>query len=73
MAHNFHGIVDERSETSAGWHWLLFSLIDLAGTAVVYDVGLAVLEYPPTWVDTHEEAEIVETAVFEFLRRKYCV
>ncbi len=73
MAQNFHGLKDERTTIDVQWHWLLHSLIDLVGPAVVYDAGLVVLEYPPTWVDTHQEADVVEAAVFEFLRKRYHV
>ena len=33
-------------------------------------VGLESLGYPPTWVDTKQEADQVEAAVIEFLERK---
>lgn len=73
MSHDFEGIIDERKTIDRQWHWLMFALVDLVGAETVYDVGLKILEYPPTWVDTHSEAEIVESAVFEFLRKQHNV
>jgi hypothetical protein len=72
--HDIGDLADERrniEHVSERWHWLLHSLIELVGPTVVYDVGLRVLEYPPTWVDSHGEADVVESAVFDFLRSKY--
>jgi hypothetical protein len=74
VAQTFHGIIrdgDDIEDIGIRWHWVLHSLINLVGARVVYDVGLQVLEYPPTWVDTHQEADLVEAAVFEFLRSRY--
>ena len=51
-----------------GWDPRLHSLVDICGPAIVYDVGLLVLEYPPTWVDTDEEAAAVEAAVIGHLQ-----
>ena len=48
------------------WHWRMFPLLDFFGPELVYAVGLKSLEYPPTWVDTKQEADQVETAVIEF-------
>ena len=39
----------------------------------VYHVGLHALEYPVTWIDTDEEADIVEAAVMGFLRMTHNV
>jgi len=52
------------------WHWLMIPMPDLLGPELVYAVGLECLEYPPTWVDTKQEADQVEAAVIEFLERK---
>ena len=74
MAQTFHGVIrdgEDVKDIGIRWHWLMHSLIRLVGPRVVYDVGLQVLEYPPTWVDTHHEADLVEAAVFEFLRSRY--
>ena len=74
MAQTFHGVIrdgEDVEDIGIRWHWLMHSLIRLVGPRVVYDVGLQVLEYPPTWVDTHYEADLVEAAVFEFLRSRY--
>ncbi len=74
MAQTFHGVIrdgEDVEDIGIRWHWLMHSLIGLVGPRVVYDVGLQVLEYPPTWVDTHTEADLVENAVFEFLRSRY--
>lgn len=74
MAQTFHGVIrdgEDVEDIGIRWHWLMHSLIRLVGPRVVYDVGLQVLEYPPTWVDTHREADLVEAAVFEFLRSRY--
>jgi hypothetical protein len=74
VAQTFHGVIrdgEDVEDIGIRWHWLMHSLIGLVGPRVVYDVGLQVLEYPPTWVDTHTEADLVENAVFEFLRSRY--
>ena len=74
MAQTFHGVIrdgEDVEDIGIRWHWLMHSLIGLVGPRVVYDVGLQVLEYPPTWVDTHTEADLVENAVFVFLRSRY--
>jgi hypothetical protein len=74
VAQTFHGVIrdgEDVEDIGIRWHWLMHSLIRLVGPRVVYDVGLQVLEYPPTWVDTHTEADLVENAVFEFLRSRY--
>jgi hypothetical protein len=76
VAQTFHGLISDREDihnVAIRWHWLLHSLIKLVGPQVVYDVGLSALGYPPTWVDTHSEADTVESAVFEFLRGRYNV
>lgn len=39
----------------------------------VYHVGLQCLGYPPTWIDTDDEAAAVEAAVMDSLRTKYHV
>ena len=52
------------------WHWLMIPLTDLLGPELVYAVGPEALGYPPTWVDTKQEADQVEAAVIEFLERK---
>jgi len=52
------------------WHWLMIPMTDLLGPELVYAVGLESLGYPPTWVDTKQEADQVEAAVMEFLERK---
>ena len=52
------------------WHWLMIPMTDLLGPELVYAVGLEALGYPPTWVDTKQEADQVEAAVMEFLERK---
>ncbi len=51
-----------------GWDPRLHSLVEICGPAIVYDVGLLVLDYPPTWVDTDEEAAAVEAAVIGYLQ-----
>jgi len=48
----------------------MFPMLDLIGPEIVYAVGLKALEYPPTWVDTKEEADQVEAAVMVFLTAK---
>lgn len=48
----------------------MIPLTDLLGPELVYAVGLESLGYPPTWVDTKQEADQVEAAVIEFLERK---
>jgi hypothetical protein len=50
------------------WHWLMFPLLDMIGPELVYVVGLETLGYPPTWIDLKEEADLVESAVVEFLQ-----
>jgi hypothetical protein len=55
-------------DVRTGWDPRLHSLVELCGPAIVYDVGLMVLEYPPTWVDTNEEAAVVEAAVIGYLQ-----
>lgn len=56
--------------TQYHWHWLLFPLTDLLGPALVYSVGLKALEYPPTWADTQEEADLIEAAVIKHLNKE---
>lgn len=76
MAHVFDGNIEDAADIHnihIRWHWIMQSLVKLVGPQTVWDVGLKVLEYPPTWVDTHAEADIVESAVFEFLRSRYRV
>jgi hypothetical protein len=51
-----------------GWDPRLHSLVQLCGPEIVYDIGLLVLEYPPTWVDMDEEAAAVESAVIGYLQ-----
>jgi hypothetical protein len=51
-----------------GWDPRLHSLVEICGPAIVYDVGLLVLDYPPTWVDTDDEAAAVEAAVIGYLQ-----
>ncbi len=51
-----------------GWDPRLHSLVQLCGPEIVYDIGLTVLDYPPTWVDTDEEAAAVEAAVIGYLQ-----
>ena len=53
------------------WHWLMFDLLNFLGPELVWEVGLNALGYPPTWVDTSEEFEKVESAIAEFLKGKY--
>jgi hypothetical protein len=55
-------------DVRTGWDPRLHSLVELCGPAIVYDVGLMVLDYPPTWVDTDEEAAVVEAAVIGHLQ-----
>jgi hypothetical protein len=40
----------------------------LCGPEIVYDIGLMILDYPPTWVDMDEEAAAVEAAVIGYLQ-----
>jgi hypothetical protein len=49
------------------WHWIMHPMCDLLGPELVYAVGLKALEYPPTWVDTKKEADLVEAAIDKFL------
>lgn len=53
------------------WHWIMFGLLDLLGTELVYEVGLKCLGYPPTWVDTPEELQLIDSAIAEHLKGKY--
>ena len=69
MGMSLRGEVDA-TVTEFFWHWLMFPMLDLLGPELVYAVGLECLEYPPTWVDTKQEADQVEAAVIEFLERK---
>jgi hypothetical protein len=69
MGMSLRGEVDP-ALTEFFWHWLMFPMLDLLGPELVYAVGLESLGYPPTWVDTKQEADQVETAVMEFLERK---
>ena len=55
-------------DVRTGWDRRLQSLVEICGPAIVYDVGLLVLDYPPTWVDTDEEAAAVEAAVIGYLQ-----
>ena len=66
---SLRGEVDP-SLTEFFWHWLMFPILDLLGPELVYAVGLECLGYPPTWVDTKQEADQVEAAVIQFLERK---
>ena len=45
------------------WHWLMYPCLDFFGPETVYAIGLGVLGYPPTWVDTKQEADSVEAAL----------
>ena len=56
--------------TSFHWHWIMFPMTDLLGPELVYSVGLKALEYPPTWVDTKQEADLVEAAIDKYLEAK---
>lgn len=47
--------------------WMLFPHLDMFGPAIVYAVGLEALGYPPTWVDTTQEADLVEAAIWRHL------
>ena len=58
-------------DVRTGWDPRLHSLVELCGPAIVYDVGLMVLEYPPTWTDTDEEAAAVEAAVIGYLQEQH--
>lgn len=51
------------------WHWLMFPLLDLIGPELVYSIGMNALDYPPTWVDTKEEADLVEAAIVLHLNK----
>lgn len=51
----------------------LSPLLNFVEPETVYHVGLEALGYPITWIDTDEEASIVEAAVMDFLRDKYNV
>ena len=51
-----------------GWDPRLHSLVQLCSPEIVYDIGLMILDYPPTWVDTDEEAAAVESAVIGYLQ-----
>ncbi len=51
------------NEMYAMWHWLMFPLIDIAGPELVWAVGIEALEYPPTWVTSVAERDIVEAAL----------
>ena len=53
-----------------GWHWLLRPMCDMLGVELVYAVGLKALEYPPTWADTKQEADLVELAIEKYLTEK---
>lgn len=66
---SLRGEVDP-DEIQFHYHWLMFPMLDLLGPELVYAVGLESLGYPPTWVDTKQEADQVEAAVIEFLERK---
>jgi hypothetical protein len=55
-------------DVRTGWDPRLHSLVEICGPAIVYDVGLLVLEYPPTWTDTDAEAAAVEAAVIGYLQ-----
>jgi hypothetical protein len=76
---NLSGGIDHRSielgeadrrggDVRTGWDRRLQSLVEICGPAIVYDVGLVVLDYPPTWADTDEEAAAVEAAVIGHLQ-----
>mgnify|MGYP003442532125 FL=1 len=49
------------------WHWLMYPCLDFFGPEQVYAIGLGVLGYPPTWVDTKQEADSVEAALVKNL------
>lgn len=49
------------------WHWLMFPILDFFSPELVWSVGLDVLGYPPTLVDTKEESDAVEAALIERL------
>ena len=51
------------------WHWLMFPLLDLIGPELVYSIGMEALDYPPTWADTKEEADLVEAAIVLHLNK----
>ena len=61
-------VVRYGGDVRTGWDRRLQSLVEICGPAIVYDVGLLVLDYPPTWVDTDEEAAAVEAAVIGYLQ-----
>ena len=52
------------------WDWRMFPMLDLLGPELVYAVGLKSLGFPPTLVDTKEEADQVEAAVIKFLKNE---
>ena len=49
------------------WPDELQSLLMFVAPPVVWRAGLLVLGFPPTWVDTDEEQQAVETATLEAL------
>lgn len=44
------------------WHPLLRPVVSIMGAQHVWDRGLAVLDYPPTFIDTEFEAGLVKRA-----------
>jgi hypothetical protein len=55
-------------DVRTGWDRRLQSLVQLCSPEIVYDIGLMILDYPPTWADTDEEAAAVESAVIGYLQ-----
>jgi len=65
---SLHGEVDPEKNYTM-WHWLMHPMVDMLGPDLVYAVGIECLKYPPTWVDTKPEADLVEAAIDDFLNR----
>jgi hypothetical protein len=52
------------------WHWLFFPMLEMLGPELIYSIGLTALEYPPTWANTKQEADLVEAAVDLYFQNK---
>lgn len=53
----------QADELYQSWHWLMFAMVDVIGPELIWVVGLEALGYPPTWVTTIEERDLVEAAL----------
>lgn len=52
------------------WHWTLLSTAEMLGPGFVWSIGLQALGYPPTWIHTKAEADVVITACLAKLKEK---